>query len=79
MKLRIIGRVQGGVSRVTHEYRLPGGKTRQDTLALLAIKPAEFDRLLAKSGFRVVAKYGGFDRRPFTGVEAEHIVKANRG
>jgi len=38
--------------------------------------PAELEHLLARSGFRLEAMYGGFDRRPLTDEAPEIVVSA---
>jgi SAM-dependent methyltransferase len=76
VKLKISSRLEGGVCRITHDYLMPDGTTRRDHLRLLAIEPEELDALLARSGFRVAAKYGGFDRRLFGKEDLHQIVEA---
>jgi SAM-dependent methyltransferase len=46
--------------------RGPGGET---TMTLSWLEPARWQALIAEAGFEVVACYGWFDRRPYTGGE----------
>lgn len=52
--------------RLTLSVRGPQGST---TMALAWLSPAEWEDLLHGAGFEVVASYGWFDRRPYTGGE----------
>jgi SAM-dependent methyltransferase len=45
------------------------GPSGESTMKLWWLEPARWQVLLAESGFDVVACYGWFDRRPFTGGE----------
>jgi SAM-dependent methyltransferase len=45
------------------------GHEAETTMALAWLSPEEWRRLLEESGFEIEARYGWFDRRPFTGGE----------
>jgi SAM-dependent methyltransferase len=54
---------------LTLSVRGPQGST---TMALAWLSPREWEELLARAGFEVVARYGWFDRRPY--VDGEDTI-----
>jgi len=64
------------VSHITYEWRNGADRvTRQQQHVLVAryVFPNEVPPLLESCGYRVVAAYGGFDRRPLDGDSREQI------
>jgi SAM-dependent methyltransferase len=66
--------VEGRVLQLS--VRGPGGGT---TMRLAWRSPGEWKALLQQAGFEVVACYGWFDRRPYTGGEDSVWVARRRG
>lgn len=55
-------------------YKVDGEKTDVRPLDLRLFFPQELDALLTLSGFVIDAKYGGFDRSPFTGASRQQVM-----
>jgi len=53
------------VNRATWIHHIDGGRPVAQRLDMRCFYPLEMDALLKYNGFRVLAKYGGYDKRPF--------------
>ena len=63
------------VSRIIWHYRREkGGKTVKKPLNLRCFYPAELEDLVHYNGFKVIARWGSFDRRRFTGASAKQVL-----
>ena len=62
-------------------YVRSGGHTERVVQAfpMRWFTPAELEHLVARAGFRLEAKYGGFDRQPLTDESPEIVVVAKGG
>ncbi len=63
----------GQVNRVQWRLRIDNGPERVQRLDMRCFFPLEMDALLRYNGFRVVAKYGDFRRRPFTSASRKQV------
>jgi len=54
------------------------GPSGESTMTLWWLEPARWNTLLAEAGFEVLACYGWFDRRPFTGGEDSVWIAARK-
>jgi len=63
----------GQVNRVRWLQRIDGCPERVQYLDMRCFYPLEMDALLRYNGFRVVAKYGDFGRRPFTSESMKQV------
>ena len=62
------------ISHGLWHYQVDGEPPDTRSLDLRVFFPQELDALLTLSGFTVAAKYGGFDRVPFTGESRRQLV-----
>lgn len=63
------------VSRILWHYRREkDGKTVTKRLNLRCFYPAELEALTCYNGFEILARWGGFDRRKFTGASAKQVL-----
>ena len=66
-----------GTAQVLHalwHYRAEGEPADVRPLDLRIFFPQELDALLTLSGFVIEAKYGGFDKAPFTGASRQQVI-----
>lgn len=61
------------VNRTTWIHHVDGGKPSPQRLDMRCFYPLELDALLKYNGFRVLAKYGGYDKRPFDAASPKQI------
>ncbi len=61
-------------SRITWHYKAGRRSAGCRKLNMRCFYPAELEALLHYNGFKIVRKYGGFDRTPFTGASQKQIV-----
>ena len=61
-------------SRITWHYKAGRLAARPRRLNMRCFYPAELEALLHYNGLKIVKKYGGFDRSPFTGASQKQIV-----
>ncbi|MFB3881874.1 MAG: trans-aconitate 2-methyltransferase [Armatimonadota bacterium] len=74
-------RGQRVVSHITYEWRDENDRTTRRLERELVARyayPAEMPPLLEECGYRIVAVYGGFDRRPLTPTSSEQVWVAER-
>ncbi|OGS11126.1 MAG: hypothetical protein A2234_00490 [Elusimicrobia bacterium RIFOXYA2_FULL_58_8] len=63
------------ISRIIWHYRREkDGKTVKRRLNLRCFYPAELEALTHYNGFETIARWGGFDRSPFTGASARQVM-----
>lgn len=66
------------VNHIDWHYRNQFSKTEQTvSFAMRQFFPLELDHLFATAGFRICAKFGDFDERPFGSDSAKQIVVAD--
>jgi SAM-dependent methyltransferase len=61
-------------SRITWHYKAGRRAAGSRRLNMRCFYPAELDALLHYNGFKIVKKYGDYDRSPFTGDSQKQIV-----
>ncbi len=68
------------INWITWYYRLErSGEERKVRFGMRIYYPQELDALVNCCGFRIVAKYGDFDLRPFTSDSTKQIIVATAG
>lgn len=61
------------VNRVTWIHHIDGGKPVPQRLDMRCFYPLEMDALLKYNGFKVLCKYGSYDKKPFTAASTKQI------
>ena len=61
------------VNRATWIHHIDGGKPMPQRLDMRCFYPLEMDALLKYNGFRVLRKYGSFDKKPFASASMKQI------
>lgn len=62
------------ISRITWHYTAGRRAAGSRKLNMRCFYPAELDALLHYNGFKIMKKYGAFDRSPFTGDSQKQII-----
>ncbi|HLE12697.1 MAG: hypothetical protein A2504_16955 [Bdellovibrionales bacterium RIFOXYD12_FULL_39_22] len=70
--------VAGQVNRVTWYYRINNQKPIPEKLDMRCFFPQELDALLKYNGFKILKKYGTYDRKQFTGDSARQLYICKR-
>ena len=71
-----------GASQILHalwHYRAEGESADVRPLDLRIFFPRELDALLTLSRFTIEAKYGGFDKRPFSSASRQQVIVCGAG
>lgn len=58
---------------VSHHLDIDGDEIRRTSVPFRYVWPAELDLMAELAGMRLVHRYGGWDRRPFTAESREHV------
>lgn len=61
------------VNRATWIHHIDGGRPLAQKLDMRCFYPLEMDALLKYNGFKVLAKFGTYDRKPFTSASMKQI------
>ncbi|PKQ19291.1 MAG: class I SAM-dependent methyltransferase [Actinobacteria bacterium HGW-Actinobacteria-6] len=61
------------VNRAVWIHRVDGGRPVEQRLDMRCFYPLEMDALLKYNGFKVLSKYGGYDKKPFTSASMKQL------